>query len=343
MGNQCSSICVNDRDPKDPGIGPGTKPPGDDELRKANLEKAATRIQAGWVGAKTRREIFDKRQGKPVAAFPWEKPRSVTDKEAELGPFQIDGENFLIPATQKIFKIDENTCYQGYWLYGMREKVGVEVKMDGSIYEGGFVKDKYDGRGRKIFSDGSYYEGSWEDGVRHGSGTFVDVYKAKYSGDWKADKKDGKCIEEWPEGEIFQGHYKDGRKNGHGEFKWKNGSKYIGEFNNDCMHGRGRYVWNNGNEYSGEWKDNMMDGTGKFTNDSGVYVGEFKRDLKHGTGEFTDREGRRYVGEWQEGKRHGKGTVYMTDNSQRTGIWEKGQRKSWLNEETSPRGNSSNS
>lgn len=76
------------------------------------------------------------------------------------------------------------------------------------------------------------------------------------------------------------------------------------------MNGKGVFVWPDGRKYEGEYVD----------------------DKKEGFGKFTFKENRVYQGQWKNGKQHGQGTLQKGSNIKK-GIWESGQRISWLNGE----------
>ena len=57
---------------------------------------------------------------------------------------------------------------------------------DGSyIYEGEYSKDKFNGYGRIIWTDGRYYEGQWVNDMYCGQGTEVKTDGTKKSGYWQ--------------------------------------------------------------------------------------------------------------------------------------------------------------
>jgi hypothetical protein len=62
-------------------------------------------------------------------------------------------------------------CYIGQWLNDFRQGKGkIFDKNNTLIYEGDFVKDKFEGNGKYIFSNGDYYIGEFLNDVRHGKG-----------------------------------------------------------------------------------------------------------------------------------------------------------------------------
>jgi hypothetical protein len=55
---------------------------------------------------------------------------------------------------------------------GKRTGKGIMTYEAGTIYEGEFVNDKYEGYGKYTWDDSDSYEGDWKDGERHGKGIF---------------------------------------------------------------------------------------------------------------------------------------------------------------------------
>ena len=57
------------------------------------------------------------------------------------------------------------------------------------MYEGDFVNDKYEGKGKGIWENGEYYIGQWKNGLRNGKGTLYnkngDIIQ---KGNWINDK-----------------------------------------------------------------------------------------------------------------------------------------------------------
>ena len=75
--------------------------------------------------------------------------------------------------------LDDGSTYEGEWAVSqedptrkIREGYGIQLWMDGSIYEGWFCKDRAAGRGRLIHSDGYIYEGEWQNDKAEGRGTY---------------------------------------------------------------------------------------------------------------------------------------------------------------------------
>lgn len=242
----------------------------------------------------------------------------------------------LVPTQCKVFKLSPNEYYQGAFdsLY-RKTGFGVQV-LNTEKYTGNFLRGFRNGFGRLVKSDGSLYEGEFFKGKLEGEGICLEN-GLKYRGSFRLGLKWGKGQEDWPDKTVYVGEFENNLKHGKGKFIWANGNKYKGGFESGNICGKGKFVWRNGNEYKGTWKDNQMHGFGVFKwPDGKVYTGEYKEDKKHGCGTLVWPDQREYEGQWVNGLQHGEG-VYKWFNKMkgmqetRTGVWELGNRKQWLN------------
>ena len=134
-------------------------------------------------------------------------------------------------------KVYENgEYYIGEYLNGLRHGKGILYYKNNTIlYDGEFVKDKYEGKGKYIWEDGEYYIGEYLNGLRHGKG--IEYYKnntIKYDGEFVKGKAEGKGKYICENGEYYIGEYLNGLKHGKGILYYKNNTiKYDGEFVND--------------------------------------------------------------------------------------------------------------
>ncbi|CAG9320529.1 unnamed protein product [Blepharisma stoltei] len=232
-------------------------------------------------------------------------------------------------------QIENGAIYTGEWNNDkQRHGYGVQVWPDGSKYEGYWMFDKANGKGRLTHGDGDVYEGDWKDDKAHGYGVYMHTDGAKYQGNWQDDKQHGKGMETWPDGARYEGDYINGKKDGRGLFLWADGSTYDGEFQDNNIHGIGKYTWGDSRIYIGEWKNNKMDGKGLFKwSDGRSYEGEYAEDKKQGYGTFTWPDGRKYQGLWLNGKQHGKGVYFSAQGNKREGEWNDGKRVKWILDE----------
>jgi len=85
--------------------------------------------------------------------------------------------------------LDNGAQYEGEWdQQGKKDGKGVQIWVDGSLYEGYWKNDKANGRGRLIHADGDVYNGEWKDDKAHGDGVYNHTDGAKYEGQWQEDK-----------------------------------------------------------------------------------------------------------------------------------------------------------
>jgi hypothetical protein len=160
-------------------------------------------------------------------------------------PFKGDG--FIYYATGKYeghidnsmrngegkYTSDDNTLtYNGSWVNNDRDGKGKCEFADGSIYEGEWKSDNKNGQGKMTYKDGSTYEGGWINDKREGKGKYIDKSEgATYEGDWKYDKK-----------------------NGQGKMTYKDGSNYEGGWYRDDKHNEGKLTDADGKCISGIWE-----------------------------------------------------------------------------------------
>jgi hypothetical protein len=155
--------------------------------------------------------------------------------------------------------------------------------------------------------------------------------------------------------EFYSGKFKNNQLNGEGHFI-KNEIEYFGNFLNNLQNGKGKeiyndnstfeglflngnkingkFIWNDGNSYEGEIQNGYMNGLGYFNFNGNKYIGYYNKDLKEGFGAFIWSEIplKAYIGFWEKGKQNGLG-VNINDNIVKYGIWKKGKKEIWLNNE----------
>ena len=157
-------------------------------------------------------------------------------------------------------------------------------------------------------------------------------------GEFKKNFIQGIGIENNSNKNIYKGSYNKGKYEGIGTYIWENGSIYQGEWKENTMSGYGIIKYNNNNNenyfYEGEIQNGYMDGLGYFNFNGNKYVGYYKKDLKEGFGVFVWSEIplKAYIGFWEKGKQNGFG-VNINGNVIKYGIWKKGKKEIWMNNE----------
>ena len=100
--------------------------------------------------------------------------RLVMQIRNQLEPFEYepypppDGVNRV---KRPLVTLDNGAEYEGEWdEMARKDGRGVQIWVDGSLYEGYWKMDKANGRGRLIHADGDVYNGEWKDDKAHGYG-----------------------------------------------------------------------------------------------------------------------------------------------------------------------------
>eukprot|EP00934_Nitzschia_sp_Nitz4_P008427 Nitzschia sp. Nitz4//scaffold36_size144017//107978//109126//NITZ4_003109-RA/size144017-processed-gene-0.275-mRNA-1//-1//CDS//3329549525//8417//frame0 len=110
--------------------------------------------------------------------------------------------------------------YEGGFFDNMKHGSGVMKYADGRVYDGMFMLDKIEQKGRLVETDGTKYWGHWsKDGVPHGRGKM-----------------------EFPDGRVYDGEFDQGVLSGHGRMTFPDGTWYLGEWSDGLPNGLGMNV-----------------------------------------------------------------------------------------------------
>ena len=243
----------------------------------------------------------------------------------------------------KIFADDQSqgsAIYSGQMLQKNNQNVkqgyGIMRWPDGTVYEGLWQNDYYNGRGKLYHASGDLYEGEFVNDMAQGFGIYKHANGSKYVGYWNQDKQHGFGKEQWNDGSQYQGFYLNASKEGQGEYCWPDGNRYVGEWKDNMLNGKGLFIWHDDRLFLGDWKDNMMHGDGTYKwGDGRVFHGKYVDDRKNGHGIYLWADGRAYNGDWKNGKQHGNGFYIVVDPNDpaglkiKKGVWVEGKRKEW--------------
>ena len=106
--------------------------------------------------------------------------------------------------------------YEGMWKNGKKNGIGNmtswpkdmehshEWVEDMTIYDGEWVNDEINGKGKYTWPNGDFYEGDWNNGNAHGYGTMKSSNGNLYKGEWNKGKKINGTIQ-WGDGKEFRG------------------------------------------------------------------------------------------------------------------------------------------
>lgn len=223
--------------------------------------------------------------------------------------------------------LPDGSTYEGQWLGQVRQGRGRLERPHVGVFEGQFARNRPCGRGKFTKTNGDVYKGEWLDGLEHGQGRGDYSDGSAHEGSWEEGQKTGPGKEFLPDGSSFQGQFKRGQREGEGEYRGADGSTFKGQFWKDTIDGYGCYQFHDGRVFVGEWRQSAMEGQGRMDWPDGMsYEGQFENDKKHGKGLFIWPDGRQYDGQWLQGKMHGRGNY--TDAQGRTwmGEWNQGQK-----------------
>lgn len=164
---------------------------------------------------------------------------------------------------------------EGNWIEGKLNGFATCYNVYGMItFEGSFVNDEKQGKG-KLYDIGKLvYEGEFEKNEVTGNGiVYYEDGTACYEGELKNYEPNGKgtyyhsekhgkgltLMGDFFEGEIYTGNWDEGYRTGFGETKVKGGDTYLGEWRNDARHGKGsQYLSVYNLTVEGEWNENEL-------------------------------------------------------------------------------------
>ena len=77
------------------------------------------------------------------------------------------------------------------------------------MYQGEFLNNEIDGRGRYEWKDGKVYEGQWSHNLMHGFGILIFPDGNRYEGEFVKDRREGRGKYFWKDGRVYDGEWKD--------------------------------------------------------------------------------------------------------------------------------------
>lgn len=192
-----------------------------------------------------------------------------------------------------------------------------------AVYQGSWLSGKMDGLGILNFEDGSVYEGQFKRGLMHGPGTRTVVRPADreiQKGNWKDGKLNGYATVSYSNGDLYEGFFQEDQRFGHGCYQSGRHNRasctsiYVGEWNNNMKDGYG--VQDDilkGEKYMGMWVDDQRHGNGVLVTLDGMYFeGNFVQNKLQGFGLMISDDNTMYEGDFM-GTTHlsGKGTLTL--------------------------------
>ena len=97
----------------------------------------------------------------------------------------------------------------------------------------GNIEVRKHGKGKEIYSDGSFYEGEYNEGQQSGKGKYQDFEGNVYEGNFYKGNKHSKGKITFVNGEILEGLWLNGLKEGNFSYTDSSGCKYVRKYIKD--------------------------------------------------------------------------------------------------------------
>ncbi|CDW71111.1 phosphatidylinositol-4-phosphate 5- [Stylonychia lemnae] len=211
--------------------------------------------------------------------------------------------------------------------------------LNGDTYEGEWIRDKRQGKGKLFFHRGGEFEGIFKDdeiydGKLRDKNDNLFANDKKKGGYFLRGKLHGYGKASFSNGDEYEGEFRDGVFSGKGKLIYKNldpqyyeEATYIGQFRNHKREGYGEMAWSIGREeYKGLWKNDQRLKGSMVLSDGNVYDGEWLNDAFHGKGKLTFKsfskgdKGITFEGQFDSGHQtsygkliHPNGDIYQGD------------------------------
>ena len=128
--------------------------------------------------------------------------------------------------------------WTGFFVNGVLEG-RARIKNSKFDHIGIYKNLRWDGEGRRLYSQGTVHEGT-------------------FMGDWL----NGFGVIRQNDGTVVKGWFRDGLLNGYGEVAYRDGTKQEGDFVEGKLNGYGVARYSNGGGYQGQWRNGKYDGIG---------------------------------------------------------------------------------
>ena len=134
---------------------------------------------------------------------------------------------------------EKEYVYKGDFKYTKKEGFGEEFFL-GNKYKGEFKEDKKCGNGEMVLNNNDIYQGYFSDDKFNGKGKYIwSNIKKEYEGDFVDGKIHGNGILKWGNNMYYKGEFNNGIKEGKGEFGYINGNKFFFNFKMGIPNGKG--------------------------------------------------------------------------------------------------------
>eukprot|EP00347_Sterkiella_histriomuscorum_P004159 403361531 len=201
--------------------------------------------------------------------------------------------------------------------------------LNGDRYEGEWVKDVRQGKGKLFFYKGGEFEGTFKDdeiydGKLKDKDDNIFINEMKSGGYFLRGKLNGLGKGLFANGDEYEGEFRDGVFSGKGKITYKNLDQtyyeeavYVGQFRNHKREGYGEMKWNIGKEqFKGWWRNDQRYKGCMSLSDGNIYDGEWKNDVFHGKGQLKFKahkkgeEGITFEGQFEDGHQQPEGKLF---------------------------------
>lgn len=230
------------------------------------------------------------------------------DGNWENGSFHGDG----------ILYKDDGTIRKGIWEYGRLSQAIVDIELPEGHYKGTIKDGLPEGYGTMTYDSGSVYNGNWLKGKWNGEGLYINNSDTIFS-NWKNGEL-GDNISYITQTLNYEGSTFDGKISGIGVLQQIDGSYYSGMWYEGQREGVGDMLFPNGDLYMGDWEGNEFHGVGTYfyEKENAKYNGEWVKGLQHGIGVYRCKDFE-YDGEWDSGWMNGDGIIYFNNGDKYEG------------------------
>jgi hypothetical protein len=152
--------------------------------------------------------------------------------------------------------------------------VGTFTYSNGS-YNGTFIKGLRNGMGIYRFKDGCVYIGTWIDGIKNGKGTFWWPNGTMAEGDFINDALTGYVKKTYNTSDHYEGMMINGEMEGFGTYFYSSGEIYVGGFRNGYRNSYGVLKSVDGEIYMGSFKNGNKQGRGITTDKTGKQIAQY--------------------------------------------------------------------
>lgn len=151
----------------------------------------------------------------------------------------------MTPSYQELTLDGGDSKYTGQVLSGKRHGQGTMKTIifagstcEETTYEGQWVNDQQQGKGKMTWNDGRSFDGSFDKGLFHGHGRME--WKTSqgimfYDGDYVKDEKQGRGKFVWPDGRAYDGEWHGGQRHGRAAYTNVQGVTKTGRFSRDKL------------------------------------------------------------------------------------------------------------